>query len=51
MAMKAVFALLVLGAVSSSIKLLYQHRWAKASLLISVLVGWLYFAWFPWWFA
>jgi hypothetical protein len=51
MALKAVFALLVLGAAFSAIKLLCQHRWAKASLLVGVLLGWLYFAWFPWWFA
>lgn len=51
LALKAVFALMILIAAYATIRLSFQKHWVKALVIAAFTFGWVYFMRFPWWYA
>jgi hypothetical protein len=51
LALKIVFAMAILSAAYSIVRLFLQKRWVRASAIALILIGWVYLMRYPWWFA
>lgn len=51
LALKVIYALAILGVSCGILRHFFAERWLSAFVLSGILLGWVYFMFYPWWFA